>query len=109
MRDLYSALIIIPFFCMFVSVYCRSRSTDPVCADLQTQILSCYRENRNQTLRCSDLAKEYMQCIDAAKKVSSLLKSGKVGLVQCLPPTPPYQRFYSTYSDVYLPRLFGDS
>ncbi|XP_077941648.1 MICOS complex subunit mic25a isoform X1 [Gasterosteus aculeatus] len=46
----------------------RSRSTDPVCLGLQAQILSCYRDNRDQTLRCSDLAKEYMRCIDAAKK-----------------------------------------
>ncbi|XP_029291813.1 MICOS complex subunit mic25a-like [Cottoperca gobio] len=34
----------------------RSRNTDPVCAGLQAQILSCYRENGDQTLRCSDLA-----------------------------------------------------
>nr|XP_046251856.1 MICOS complex subunit mic25a-like isoform X3 [Scatophagus argus] len=47
----------------------RSHNTDPVCPGLQAQILSCYRENRNQTLRCSDLAKEYLQCIDAAKKL----------------------------------------
>ncbi|XP_041654593.1 MICOS complex subunit mic25a-like [Cheilinus undulatus] len=46
----------------------RYRSTDPVCTGLQAQILSCYRVNRDQTLKCSDLAKEYMQCIDAAKK-----------------------------------------
>uniref|UniRef100_A0A3Q3ITZ0 CHCH domain-containing protein n=1 Tax=Monopterus albus TaxID=43700 RepID=A0A3Q3ITZ0_MONAL len=46
----------------------RSRNTDPVCSGLQAQILSCYRENGHQTLRCSDLAKEYMQCISAAKK-----------------------------------------
>ncbi|XP_010729539.1 MICOS complex subunit mic25a isoform X1 [Larimichthys crocea] len=46
----------------------RSRNTDPVCSGLQSQILSCYRENRDQTLRCSGLAKEYMQCINAAKK-----------------------------------------
>ncbi|XP_040914219.1 MICOS complex subunit mic25a-like isoform X1 [Toxotes jaculatrix] len=46
----------------------RSRNIDPVCSGLQAQILSCYRENRDQTLRCSDLAKEYMQCINAAKK-----------------------------------------
>ncbi|XP_068163364.1 MICOS complex subunit mic25a-like [Antennarius striatus] len=46
----------------------RSRSTDPVCLGLQSKILSCYRENRNETLKCSDLAKEYMQCINAAKK-----------------------------------------
>ncbi|KAK9515688.1 hypothetical protein VZT92_026315 [Zoarces viviparus] len=46
----------------------RSRNTDPVCLGLQAQILSCYRDNRDQTLRCSDLAKEYMRCINAAKK-----------------------------------------
>ncbi|XP_012676323.1 MICOS complex subunit mic25a isoform X2 [Clupea harengus] len=46
----------------------RPRSTEAVCTTLQAQILHCYRENRDQTLRCSDLAKEYMQCIDAAKK-----------------------------------------
>ncbi|XP_062397088.1 MICOS complex subunit mic25a isoform X2 [Sardina pilchardus] len=46
----------------------RPRNTEAVCTSLQSQILHCYRENRDQTLRCSDLAKEYMQCIDAAKK-----------------------------------------
>ncbi|XP_076132634.1 MICOS complex subunit mic25a-like isoform X1 [Alosa pseudoharengus] len=46
----------------------RPRNTEAVCTSLQAQILHCYRENRDQTLRCSDLAKEYMQCIDAAKK-----------------------------------------
>ncbi|XP_029912023.1 MICOS complex subunit mic25a [Myripristis murdjan] len=46
----------------------RPRNTEPVCPGLQAQILSCYRENRSETLRCSDLAKEYIQCIDAAKK-----------------------------------------
>ncbi|XP_071331609.1 MICOS complex subunit mic25a-like isoform X2 [Trachinotus anak] len=46
----------------------RACNTDPVCAGLQAQILSCYRENTDQTLRCSDLAKAYMQCINAAKK-----------------------------------------
>ncbi|KAM9343211.1 MICOS complex subunit mic25a-like [Pholidichthys leucotaenia] len=46
----------------------RSRNTEAVCSGLQAQILSCYRENRDQTLKCSDLAKEYMQCINAAKK-----------------------------------------
>ncbi|XP_036389838.1 MICOS complex subunit mic25a isoform X1 [Megalops cyprinoides] len=46
----------------------KPRNMEPVCTGLQTQILHCYRENQDQTLRCSDLAKEYMQCIDAAKK-----------------------------------------
>uniref|UniRef100_A0A3P9MYP7 Coiled-coil-helix-coiled-coil-helix domain containing 6a n=1 Tax=Poecilia reticulata TaxID=8081 RepID=A0A3P9MYP7_POERE len=45
-----------------------SRNTAPVCPGLQAQILSCYKDNKDQTLKCSDLAKEYMQCINAAKK-----------------------------------------
>ncbi|XP_066527225.1 MICOS complex subunit mic25a isoform X4 [Hoplias malabaricus] len=49
----------------------KPRSTEPVCTMLQAQILNCYRENRVQTLRCADLAREYMQCIDAAKKARS--------------------------------------
>lgn len=46
----------------------RARSTAAVCPGLQAQILSCYRDNKDQTLKCSDLAKEYMKCINAAKK-----------------------------------------
>ncbi|XP_057680522.1 MICOS complex subunit mic25a isoform X3 [Corythoichthys intestinalis] len=47
----------------------RSRSTDGVCPGLQAQILSCYKVNGQQTLRCSDLAKEYMRCINVAKRL----------------------------------------
>lgn len=46
----------------------RACNTEPVCTGLQAQILSCYRDNKDQTLLCSDLAKEYMKCIQAAKK-----------------------------------------
>uniref|UniRef100_A0AAY5KJ07 CHCH domain-containing protein n=1 Tax=Esox lucius TaxID=8010 RepID=A0AAY5KJ07_ESOLU len=45
-----------------------ARNTEPVCINLQSQILHCYKENQEQTLQCSDLAKTYMQCINAAKK-----------------------------------------
>eukprot|EP00063_Salmo_salar_P016084 XP_013990919.1 PREDICTED: uncharacterized protein LOC106566891 isoform X1 [Salmo salar] len=47
----------------------KARNTESVCINLQSQILNCYKENREQTLQCSDLAKTYMQCIDAATKV----------------------------------------
>ncbi|XP_070961643.1 MICOS complex subunit mic25a-like [Oncorhynchus clarkii lewisi] len=46
----------------------KARNTESVCINLQSQILNCYKENREQTLQCSDLAKTYMQCIDTAKK-----------------------------------------
>ncbi|XP_015203531.1 MICOS complex subunit mic25a isoform X3 [Lepisosteus oculatus] len=46
----------------------KKRRVEPLCSNLQSEILRCYRENKEQTLNCSDLAKEYMQCINAAKK-----------------------------------------
>ncbi|KAJ8016691.1 hypothetical protein DPEC_G00009910 [Dallia pectoralis] len=46
----------------------NARNTEPVCINLQSQILHCYRENHGQTLQCSDLARTYMQCINAAKQ-----------------------------------------
>ncbi|XP_045144859.1 MICOS complex subunit MIC19 [Echinops telfairi] len=41
----------------------------PVCADLQARILQCYRQNTQQTLTCSALAAQYMQCVNQAKQV----------------------------------------
>ncbi|XP_076840288.1 MICOS complex subunit mic25a isoform X2 [Brachyhypopomus gauderio] len=49
----------------------KARSTEPVCTDLQSRVLLCYRENRDQTLHCSELAKDYMRCVNTAKKSSS--------------------------------------
>ncbi|KAL4623638.1 MICOS complex subunit mic25a-like isoform X1 [Arapaima gigas] len=46
----------------------KPRSTEPVCSSLQAHILRCYRENRDQTLHCASLAKEYIQCINDMKK-----------------------------------------
>ncbi|XP_070121926.1 MICOS complex subunit MIC19 isoform X6 [Equus przewalskii] len=46
----------------------------PVCADLQAQILQCYRQNTQQTLSCSALANQYMRCVNQAKQ--SMLEKG---------------------------------
>lgn len=40
----------------------------PVCGDLQSQILKCYKENTGKTLSCSSIASAYMKCVDNAKK-----------------------------------------
>uniref|UniRef100_A0A8C1DYT5 Coiled-coil-helix-coiled-coil-helix domain containing 3a n=1 Tax=Cyprinus carpio carpio TaxID=630221 RepID=A0A8C1DYT5_CYPCA len=40
----------------------------PVCTDLQGQILKCYRENAGKTLLCSNIASQYMQCVNNAKQ-----------------------------------------
>ncbi|XP_074223150.1 MICOS complex subunit MIC19 isoform X5 [Camelus bactrianus] len=44
----------------------------PVCADLQAQILQCYRQNTQQTLSCSALASQYMRCVNQAKQKDHL-------------------------------------
>uniref|UniRef100_A0A3Q3EFX2 Coiled-coil-helix-coiled-coil-helix domain containing 6b n=1 Tax=Kryptolebias marmoratus TaxID=37003 RepID=A0A3Q3EFX2_KRYMA len=47
----------------------RARPTAPVCGELQAKVLQCYRENPQQTLHCSSLAKQFMTCVQQAKKV----------------------------------------
>ncbi|KAG7320516.1 hypothetical protein KOW79_016369 [Hemibagrus wyckioides] len=46
----------------------RRYEISPVCAELQDQILKCYRENAGKTLLCSNIASLYMQCVDSAKQ-----------------------------------------
>ncbi|XP_066182774.1 MICOS complex subunit MIC25 isoform X2 [Sylvia atricapilla] len=53
----------------------KRRNADPVCANLQSEILKCYRENKRQVLNCSELAKEYQRCVSAAQK-ELLVNSG---------------------------------
>ncbi|NXJ17364.1 MIC25 protein, partial [Dicrurus megarhynchus] len=47
----------------------KRRNTDPICANLQSEILKCYRENKREALKCSELAKEYQRCVSEAQKV----------------------------------------
>ncbi|XP_032554717.1 MICOS complex subunit MIC25 isoform X4 [Chiroxiphia lanceolata] len=49
----------------------KRKNTDPVCANLQYEILKCYQENKHEVLKCSELAKEYQRCVSAAQKVYS--------------------------------------
>lgn len=48
----------------------------PVCADLQGQILACYRENVGKTLNCSNIASLYLQCVNEAKQQNKLRTGG---------------------------------
>ncbi|KAM4740539.1 coiled-coil-helix-coiled-coil-helix domain containing 6b isoform 2-T2 [Anableps anableps] len=53
----------------------RCRHTASLCTELQAKVLECYKENPQQTLHCSSLAKQYMNCVQQAKK-SSLTNHG---------------------------------
>ncbi|XP_040264508.1 MICOS complex subunit MIC25 isoform X1 [Bufo bufo] len=46
----------------------KKRSYDPVCMNLQSDILKCYTENRQELLNCGHLAKEYRSCVREAQK-----------------------------------------
>nr|XP_055068633.1 coiled-coil-helix-coiled-coil-helix domain containing 6b isoform X1 [Misgurnus anguillicaudatus] len=46
----------------------RSCNISPICSELQSQVLNCYRENKHQTLHCSQLARQYIDCINSSKK-----------------------------------------
>ncbi|XP_061781295.1 uncharacterized protein [Nerophis lumbriciformis] len=47
----------------------------PVCGDLQSQILKCYQEQPGKTLTCSKIASAYMQCVEQAQK-SQVISGG---------------------------------
>ncbi|XP_034389536.1 MICOS complex subunit mic25a-like isoform X3 [Cyclopterus lumpus] len=53
----------------------RPRRTASVCPELQAEVLECYRENPQQTLRCSGLARRYMTCVQQTKQ-STLTNHG---------------------------------
>uniref|UniRef100_UPI00358F462F MICOS complex subunit Mic19-like n=1 Tax=Myxine glutinosa TaxID=7769 RepID=UPI00358F462F len=40
----------------------------PVCAELQDRVLTCYLEHAGQSLNCSTLARQYVQCVNAVKQ-----------------------------------------
>ncbi|XP_035007621.1 MICOS complex subunit mic25a isoform X4 [Hippoglossus stenolepis] len=46
----------------------RPRQVASVCTELQAKVFQCYRESPQQTLHCSSLAKQYMTCVQQAKK-----------------------------------------
>uniref|UniRef100_A0A8C5BM98 Coiled-coil-helix-coiled-coil-helix domain containing 6b n=1 Tax=Gadus morhua TaxID=8049 RepID=A0A8C5BM98_GADMO len=50
----------------------RPRHTTAICTELQGQVFKCYRDNPQQTLACSSLARQYMNCIQQAKQVGAV-------------------------------------
>ncbi|KAK1790322.1 hypothetical protein P4O66_014236, partial [Electrophorus voltai] len=63
-----------------------------VCADLQDQIMKCYRENVGKTLLCSRLASLYLQCVSDAKQVGTGTRSSATVRPTSLPsPCPTRQ------------------
>ncbi|KAM9813338.1 coiled-coil-helix-coiled-coil-helix domain containing 6b [Neosynchiropus ocellatus] len=69
----------------------RPLQTEPVCPELQARVLQCYRDHPEQTLLCSTWAKEYMTCVQQARKAAErvcgqLQTSDRVGDLRVKPP-----------------------
>ena len=41
----------------------------PVCEEHKDRVLDCYRSKPSRVLECSSEVKEYMECVERAKKV----------------------------------------
>uniref|UniRef100_A0A671NYJ3 Coiled-coil-helix-coiled-coil-helix domain containing 3b n=1 Tax=Sinocyclocheilus anshuiensis TaxID=1608454 RepID=A0A671NYJ3_9TELE len=54
----------------------RRYQIKPACSDLQSQILKCYTANKGRTMRCSNIASLYIQCVDRAKQDKKLSTGG---------------------------------
>uniref|UniRef100_A0A8C5JR96 Coiled-coil-helix-coiled-coil-helix domain containing 3 n=1 Tax=Junco hyemalis TaxID=40217 RepID=A0A8C5JR96_JUNHY len=53
-----------------VSARFKRYESHPICGELQDKILQCYREHAQETLSCSALASQYLNCVNHAKQVS---------------------------------------
>ena len=47
--------------------FIRQVSRNPVCVDLQNAVMKCYRNNPNETLKCSPQVKEFLECVDKTR------------------------------------------
>uniref|UniRef100_A0A8C5JSU4 Coiled-coil-helix-coiled-coil-helix domain containing 3 n=1 Tax=Junco hyemalis TaxID=40217 RepID=A0A8C5JSU4_JUNHY len=55
-----------------VSARFKRYESHPICGELQDKILQCYREHAQETLSCSALASQYLNCVNHAKQVNPL-------------------------------------
>ncbi|ELK30596.1 Plexin-A1 [Myotis davidii] len=62
----------------------KPRRLEPVCSELQAQILHCYRDHLHEVLLCSDLVKAYQHCVSAAHKPSVVLPSTQQLRNECI-------------------------
>ncbi|XP_054882668.1 MICOS complex subunit mic25-a-like isoform X2 [Poeciliopsis prolifica] len=46
----------------------RPQYISTMCPELQAKVLQCYNENPKQTLHCSKLARQYIDCVQQGKK-----------------------------------------
>ncbi|KAM7023461.1 MICOS complex subunit MIC19 [Passerculus sandwichensis] len=59
-----------------VSARFKRYESHPICGELQDKILQCYREHAQETLSCSALASQYLNCVNHAKQQRMLGRGG---------------------------------
>ncbi|XP_028407963.1 MICOS complex subunit MIC19-like [Dendronephthya gigantea] len=47
------------------------KKVEPVCTSLQHHVVDCYLENKNSSLKCSQLVRDYVNCVEQSRKSMS--------------------------------------
>lgn len=55
--------------------YMQRRRYDPICPDKEASVEECYRKNPGKALNCSNFVREFVGCVDEAKRAALLGKS----------------------------------
>ena len=48
--------------------YISSHKHEPVCVEAQRNVEFCYNENQGMSLKCSKVAKEFINCVDSVRR-----------------------------------------
>ena len=56
-------------FVQFNLVFYSDRKVEPVCSSLENLVLDCYQENQRKSLKCSQMVRAYVKCVEQARKV----------------------------------------
>ena len=59
-------------FCYLTSLLYRKMKYNPICENLQGDVIKCYSDNPGRTLNCSQQVREFNHCVEQARTVSIL-------------------------------------
>ncbi|KAI1286980.1 MICOS complex subunit mic25-a [Halotydeus destructor] len=54
--------------------YISKRRYDPICPDKESSVESCYKNNAKTPLKCSEQVKDFVGCVDVAKRAALVSK-----------------------------------
>merc|ERR1712193_176664 len=49
-------------------IFNARKETKPICPDIEAQLISCYSENKDRSLLCAEIVRQYRGCLDSEKQ-----------------------------------------